>query len=226
MGKSRGLRRSREDRWIAGVCGGIAEHYGWSPNVVRFLYAVISILSTAFPGTLFYLLLCVLVPAAEPAAGAERADDDGVADVELEASHLSRTAALALAVLLGVLGAHRFYAGKVFTGLLMALTLGGLGIWWLVDIVLISTAEFRDSEGRRLVYWEGDEDSEYDALYDRHADLLHVRTSGVDSPDGPAPEWAGEGTWPASRQSTSERVGSSSSMIPTTSQPARSSSSS
>lgn len=221
MGTSRGLRRSRENRWIAGVCGGIAERYGWSPNVVRLLYALISILPIVFPGILLYLLLGILVPAAD-----EFSEDDELAEVEIDASPLSRAAALALAVLLGVLGAHRFYAGKVLSGLLMPPTLGGLGIWWLVDVVLIAAGEFRDSKGRRLVYWEKDEDAEYDALYDRHADLLHARMSGVDSPDGLALEQAGEGTWPASQPSTSRPVGSSSSMIPTTLQPARSSSSS
>jgi len=59
------LQRSRENRVIAGVCGGIAERYGWSPGWVRFLYVLISIASAAFPGTLFYIVLWVIVPEAE-----------------------------------------------------------------------------------------------------------------------------------------------------------------
>ncbi|MEP7324623.1 MAG: TM2 domain-containing protein, partial [Gemmatimonadota bacterium] len=50
------------------------------------------------------------------------------------ASDKSRGVALALAIVLGVFGAHRFYAGKVGTGLLQLGTLGGLGIWYLYDV--------------------------------------------------------------------------------------------
>jgi len=57
-----GLRRSN-DKVIAGVCGGIAERFGWSPNVVRVVYVVVSLLSAAFPGLLVYLVLWFLLPA-------------------------------------------------------------------------------------------------------------------------------------------------------------------
>ena len=50
------------DRIIAGVCGGIAEQLGWSANRVRLAYVILSILSAAFPGTLVYLVLWVLMP--------------------------------------------------------------------------------------------------------------------------------------------------------------------
>jgi phage shock protein C len=56
------LWRSRENRIIAGVCGGIAESLGWSPTWVRFLYVVGSILSAGFPGTLVYFILWILMP--------------------------------------------------------------------------------------------------------------------------------------------------------------------
>jgi len=62
---SRQLARSRNNRMIAGVCGGFAEHYGWTPWVVRFIYVLVSILSAAFPGILVYLLLWILMPKAE-----------------------------------------------------------------------------------------------------------------------------------------------------------------
>ncbi len=55
------IRRSR-DKMIAGVCGGLAEHFGWSPNRMRVAYVVVSILSAAFPGTLVYLVLWYLMP--------------------------------------------------------------------------------------------------------------------------------------------------------------------
>lgn len=55
-----------------------------------------------------------------------------------------------LCVLLGVFGAHRFYVGKTGTGLAQLLTLGGLGLWMLYDLVLILTFQFRDADERRL----------------------------------------------------------------------------
>jgi phage shock protein PspC (stress-responsive transcriptional regulator) len=58
------LRRSRRDRMIAGVCGGLAEWLGWDPTLVRVLYVVVSILSAAFPGLLVYLLLWIVMPEA------------------------------------------------------------------------------------------------------------------------------------------------------------------
>ena len=63
--KKPGLQRSRDDRIIAGVCGGIAEWLGWSPTSVRVLYVLVSVLSVAFPGILVYLVLWVLMPERE-----------------------------------------------------------------------------------------------------------------------------------------------------------------
>lgn len=65
----------------------------------------------------------------------------------------SRAAALALCVVLGPFGAHRFYAGKPATGVAMLVTLGGLGIWWLYDVILLSAGGFRDGEGKRILNW-------------------------------------------------------------------------
>ena len=56
------LRRSRQHRMIAGVCGGLADWLGWDVTVVRMLYVVISIFSVAFPGILAYIILWVLMP--------------------------------------------------------------------------------------------------------------------------------------------------------------------
>lgn len=56
------LLRSRNDRWIAGVCGGIAKSLGWDSTVVRILYVIVSILSVAFPGTIAYLVLWLVMP--------------------------------------------------------------------------------------------------------------------------------------------------------------------
>lgn len=52
----------------------------------------------------------------------------------------------------GSLGIHRFFVGKVGTGILMIVTLGGLGIWVLVDFIMICIGSFRDVEGRIITY--------------------------------------------------------------------------
>jgi TM2 domain-containing membrane protein YozV len=70
-----------------------------------------------------------------------------------EVSPLSRGVALALSVTLGVFGAHRFYAGKTGTGLLMLATLGGMGLWYLYDLILVAAGEFRDADGRLIYAW-------------------------------------------------------------------------
>ncbi len=53
-----------------------------------------------------------------------------------------------LCFFLGGLGVHRFYAGKIGTGILMLLTLGGFGIWTIVDFIMIVTGNFKDGEGK------------------------------------------------------------------------------
>lgn len=56
------LHRSRRNRVIAGVCGGLADSLGWDPSMVRILYVLLSVLSAAFPGILVYLVMWVVVP--------------------------------------------------------------------------------------------------------------------------------------------------------------------
>lgn len=58
----RRLQRSSRHRLIGGVCGGIAEWLGWDPTLVRVLYVLASILSVAFPGTLVYIGLWIIMP--------------------------------------------------------------------------------------------------------------------------------------------------------------------
>jgi len=63
--KRRRLRRSRKDKMIAGVCGGIAVYLDWDPSVVRLGYILLSIVSAAFPGLLVYLILWLITPLTE-----------------------------------------------------------------------------------------------------------------------------------------------------------------
>src|ERR1041384_5929864 len=69
-------------------------------------------------------------------------------------SEKSRAVALALCIPLGVFGAHRFYAGKIGTGILQLCTMGGFGLWWLFDLITIASGEFRDVDGRRISLWD------------------------------------------------------------------------
>ena len=57
-----------------------------------------------------------------------------------------------LCFLLGVFGVHRFYCGKIISGVLMVLTIGGLGIWALVDFVIVCFGEFTDAQRRKIKY--------------------------------------------------------------------------
>ena len=68
-------------------------------------------------------------------------------------SDKSRLAAALLCWFVGVLGVHRFYVGKIGTGILMIVTLGGLGVWALIDLIVILVGSFRDKSGKALQNW-------------------------------------------------------------------------
>jgi TM2 domain/zinc-ribbon domain len=61
--------------------------------------------------------------------------------------------ALLLAVTLGFTGAHRFYAGRPKTATAQLLTLGGAGLWWFADVIMLATGQFRDADGERITEW-------------------------------------------------------------------------
>jgi phage shock protein PspC (stress-responsive transcriptional regulator) len=56
------LWRSSTDRWLGGVCGGLARWLGWSSTTVRVLVVAASVLSAGFPGTAVYLVLWLVMP--------------------------------------------------------------------------------------------------------------------------------------------------------------------
>ena len=56
------LHRSRRNRMIAGVCGGLAEWLGWDVTLVRVAYVLVSVISAAFPGILVYIVLWIAMP--------------------------------------------------------------------------------------------------------------------------------------------------------------------
>ena len=70
-----------------------------------------------------------------------------------DVSSRSRGVALALAAAIGPFGAHRFYVGKIGSGVCMALTLGGFGIWYLYDLITIAAGVFRDADDTRVWRW-------------------------------------------------------------------------
>lgn len=61
--------------------------------------------------------------------------------------------AFLLCFFIGIFGIHRFYVGKWGTGIAQILTLGGLGIWALVDLIIIICGNFRDSDGNKIDQW-------------------------------------------------------------------------
>lgn len=55
------LRKSRSDKMIAGVCGGIAEYLGWDPTIVRIIFVILTFLGWGSP-ILLYLILALVMP--------------------------------------------------------------------------------------------------------------------------------------------------------------------
>ena len=97
------------------------------------------------------------------------------------ASGRSRGVALSLALVGGVFGLHRFYTGRVESGVWMCLTLGGLGIWYLYDVIVIAAGEFVDGQGRRVSRWEVSDPVPDTALPERRAADLEHRMRGLES---------------------------------------------
>ncbi len=62
------IKRAKRDRWILGVCGGIAHSYGWSPNMVRLVTAIVAVIIPGFsviPVLIGYFVLGAILPETE-----------------------------------------------------------------------------------------------------------------------------------------------------------------
>ena len=74
----------------------------------------------------------------------------GVKLAGVEAAGSDWLTTLLLCIFLGTLGIHRFYTGHIAIGVIQIVTLGGCGIWTLVDLILIITGSFKDGSGKPL----------------------------------------------------------------------------
>ncbi len=88
-----------------------------------------------------------------PAPRAESAPTVSMPTPSRPVSAKNRLAALLLAIFLGCLGVHRFYTGKIGTGILYLFTGGLFGIGWLVDVILIACGSFCDKAGLPVLEW-------------------------------------------------------------------------
>lgn len=66
-------------------------------------------------------------------------------------SSRSWVVALVLSVIVGSIGVDRFYVGHIGLGILKLITLGGFGVWWLIDLILFAVGQIKDSDGLPVV---------------------------------------------------------------------------
>ena len=107
--------------------------------------------------------------------------DSGERPAPARVSDRSRGVALGLAVVGGMFGLHRFYTGRAQSAVLMCLTLGGCGIWYLYDVVVLVAGDFRDGDGRRVVRWEVGEGEGGTARLPRTVEDLEERLQGLET---------------------------------------------
>lgn len=98
------------------------------------------------------------------------------------------TTASVLSLLLGWLGIDRFYMGRIGLGILKLITIGGVGVWWVVDMILVGSGKARDSSGTPLITFGGPEmptdggmPSRYGMVSQKHfvAVILEVLLGGL-----------------------------------------------
>lgn len=96
-----------------------------------------------------------------------------------EVSERSRGVATALGFFGGFFGLHRFYVGKTGTGVAMIVTMGGMGIWWLYDMVLLVTGEFRDADDLPLRNWSVEEPRHFRGRSDPRVDVMEQELTAL-----------------------------------------------
>jgi len=72
---------------------------------------------------------------------------------QVQASDEKKLTLILLCYFFGCFGIHRFYTGKILSGIFMLLTLGCVGIWMFIDLALIIMGKFTDKEGRPIIDW-------------------------------------------------------------------------
>jgi len=77
----------------------------------------------------------------------------GAVQIPPSASDKRILPAMLLCFFFGFLGVHRFYVGKIGTGILQLITLGGFGIWAFIDFIMIIVSAFTDANGNKLTQW-------------------------------------------------------------------------
>lgn len=94
---------------------------------------------------------CGVVVKSNPAAPAPAAE---TAAADPTQSPDSRLLATLLCYFFGIIGVHRFYVGRTGSGIAMIFTIGGLGIWALVDLIMIVCGKFKDKDGLYIKNWD------------------------------------------------------------------------
>jgi phage shock protein PspC (stress-responsive transcriptional regulator) len=117
------LVRSRRDRWVAGVCGGLAEHFGIDPIIVR--VAAVALVFAGGAGLLLYLAGVLLVPDADPSQGVPP-------PVEGRSRAMTILGAVALAGALLVLVSGGLFLGAVAAPIVLVAVIA-LGVWWMTS---------------------------------------------------------------------------------------------
>ncbi len=56
------IYRSKTQKMVSGVCGGIAQYFNCDPTIIRLVWAVVSLFSAAFPGILLYIICAIVIP--------------------------------------------------------------------------------------------------------------------------------------------------------------------
>ncbi len=135
------LYRTKQGAVLGGVCSGIGAYFLIDPVIVRVLF--IFFLFTGI-GFLAYLIALIIVPLNPK---------NVVIDPGYPISEKSRLGAILFCLILGCLGVHRYYVGKIGTGLLMLFTLGGLGIWTVIDFIMILIGSFSDKNSQKFINW-------------------------------------------------------------------------